>query len=81
MAEMTENKEVIELAKEKNNLSVKSQVAQFQLKKKEFTQKSIETIVENYDQSGNRQRRTRKEEAVQKSAGGRFCHEEKNSLR
>merc|ERR1719163_1379342 len=36
MAEMTENKEVIELAKEKNNLSVKSQVAQFQLKKKEF---------------------------------------------
>ena len=39
MAEMTENKEVIELAKEKNNLSVKSQVAQFQLKKKEFTQK------------------------------------------
>ena len=39
MAEMTENKEVVELAKEKNNLSVKSQVAQFQLKKKKSTQK------------------------------------------
>lgn len=34
MAEMTENKEFVELAKEKNNLSVKSQVAEFQLKTK-----------------------------------------------
>ena len=34
MAEMTENKEFVELIKEKNNLSVKSQVADFQLKTK-----------------------------------------------
>ena len=34
MAEMTENKEFVELIKEKNNLSVKSQVADFQLKMK-----------------------------------------------
>ena len=34
MAEMTENKEFVELIKEKNNLSVKSQVVDFQLKTK-----------------------------------------------
>ena len=56
-------------------------IEKISIEKERIHAKSIETIVEHYDQSGNRQRRTRKEEAVQKSAGGRFCHEEKNSLR